>query len=75
MGRFDLFAPSRNDGVDGAPNGIDCAKLVVVRNPSEEKPSMGKSIRNFAAVTRWQTSQLRESGHPLTQFKQTTFGP
>jgi hypothetical protein len=28
------------------------AKMVVVINPSEGKPSMGKSIRNFAAVTR-----------------------
>jgi hypothetical protein len=33
-----------NDGVDGAPNGIDRAKMVVVETPSEGKPSMGKSI-------------------------------
>jgi hypothetical protein len=26
--------------------------MVVVETPSEGKPSMGKSIRNFAAVTR-----------------------
>jgi hypothetical protein len=40
------------DGVDGAPNGIERAKMVIVINPSEGKPSMGKSIRNLAAVTR-----------------------
>src|SRR5208337_5068355 len=28
------------------------AKMVVVTKPSEGKPSMGKSIRNIAAVTR-----------------------
>jgi transposase len=38
--------------VDGAPNGIKRAKMVVVETPSEGKPSMGKSIRNIAAVTR-----------------------
>jgi hypothetical protein len=38
--------------VDGAPNGIDRAKMVVVTNPSEGKPSMGKSIRNLSTVTR-----------------------
>ncbi len=36
-----------------APRGaIKRAKMVVVETPSEGKPSMGKSIRNFAAVTR-----------------------
>ena len=39
------------DGVDGAPNGIDCAKTVVVTNPSEGKPSMGKSIRVKTGVS------------------------
>src|ERR1700719_1770189 len=28
------------------------AKMVVVRTPSEGKPSMGKSIRNLSTVTR-----------------------
>src|SRR5271154_1585066 len=28
------------------------ARMVVVKTPSEGKPSMGKSIRNFATVTR-----------------------
>jgi transposase len=40
------------DGVAGAPNGIRVPRWSVVINPSEGKPSMGKSIRNFAAVTR-----------------------
>ena len=35
-----------------APERHQCAKMVVVANPSEGKPSMGKSIRNIAAVTR-----------------------
>ena len=35
------------DGVDGAPNGIKRAKMVAVTNPSEGKPSMGKSIREY----------------------------
>jgi hypothetical protein len=34
--RFDPFARQLgNEGVDGAPNGIDRPKMVVVRNPSE----------------------------------------
>ena len=40
------------DGVDGAPGGIERAKMVVVTNPSEGKPSMGKSIKNASSVTR-----------------------
>jgi hypothetical protein len=40
------------DGVDGAPNGVNRAKKVVVEHPSDGEPSMGKSIGNFAAVTR-----------------------
>ena len=35
-----------------APERHQRAKMVVVTNPSEGKPSMGKSIRNIAAVTR-----------------------
>jgi hypothetical protein len=35
-----------------APRTASIAKMVVVRNPSEGKPSMRKSIGNFAAVTR-----------------------
>ena len=40
------------DGVDGAPNGIKRAKMVVVTNPSEGKPSMGKSITELSSNTR-----------------------
>ena len=38
--------------MDGAPNGIKRAKMVVVETPSEGKPSMSKSIRNLVTVTR-----------------------
>ena len=38
--------------MDGAPNGIDRAKTVVVETPSQGKPSMGKSIQKLSSVTR-----------------------
>ena len=44
-------APLANDG-GRRPERHQRAKMVVVTNPSEGKPSMGKSIQKFAAVTR-----------------------
>ena len=39
--------------MDGRPErGIQRAKMVVVKTPSEGKPSMGKSIGNLSTVTR-----------------------
>jgi hypothetical protein len=38
--------------VDGGPDGIKRAKMVVVMTPSEGKPSMGKVSENLAQVTR-----------------------
>ena len=35
-----------------APERHQRAKMVVVKTPSEGKPSMGKSIRNLSTVTR-----------------------
>jgi hypothetical protein len=40
------------DGVDGAPNGISVPRWSFVINPSEGKPSMGKSITDLSSVTR-----------------------
>jgi hypothetical protein len=37
--------------VDGAPDGIERAKMVVGETPSEGKPSMGKSITDLSSVT------------------------
>jgi transposase len=46
------LSPSRpGDWVDGAPNGIRVPRWSL-SNPSEGKPSMGKSIRNLSTVTR-----------------------
>src|ERR1700724_1088994 len=45
----------QRDGVDGARTGISldesCAKMVVVEQPSEGAPSMGKSITDLSSVT------------------------
>ena len=46
-----VATPSRNDGVEGART-ASAVKMVVVKTPSEGKPSMGKSIRNLSTVTR-----------------------
>jgi hypothetical protein len=47
--RFDSSRkPSRNDGVDGDPNGISVPRWSLSKSPSEGKSSMGRSITKLA---------------------------